>query len=212
MLSSIQNEEERLREAYRQVIKVTMLVTFACMLGLAAVAKPLLVLLIGEKWLPAVYFLQIICFAGILYPLHAINLNILQVKGRSDLFLKLEIIKKIIATVPIMIGIFWGIELMLWGSVCTSFIAFFLNSYYSAPLIGYPTLSQVKDVAPTFCISLVVAAVMWSLLLLPVSYYVMLPLQCVVGLLLAFLIYERAKLPEYMEIRQLLLSVLKKRL
>ena len=212
VLSSIQNEEDRLREAYRRVIKVTMLVAFACMLGLAAVAKPLLVLLIGEKWLPAVYFLQIICFSGMLYPLHAINLNILQVKGRSDLFLKLEIIKKIIATVPIVIGIFWGIELMLWGSVCTSFIAFFLNSYYSASLIGYPTLRQIKDVAPTFGISFAVAAVMWSLSLLPISYYVMLPLQCVVGLLLAFLIYERTKLPEYMEIRQLLFGVLRKRL
>ena len=212
LLSPIQNEETRLREAYRRVIKVTMLVTFACMLGLAAVAKPLLVLLIGEKWLPAVYFLQIICFSGMLYPLHAINLNILQVKGRSDLFLKLEIIKKIIATVPIVIGIFWGIELMLWGSVCSSFIAFFLNSYYSAPLIGYPTSRQIKDVTPTLGISFGVAAVMWSLSLLSISYYVMLPLQCVVGLLLAFLIYERTKLPEYMEIRQLLLSVLRKRL
>ena len=211
VLSSIQNEEDRLREAYRRVVKVTMLVAFACMLGLAAVAKPLLILLIGEKWLPAVYFLQIICFSGMLYPLHAINLNILQVKGRSDLFLKLEIIKKIIATVPIVIGIFWGIELMLWGSVCTSFIAFFLNSYYSASLIGYPTLRQIKDVAPTFGISFAVAAVMWSLSLLPISYYVMLPLQCVVGLLLAFLIYERTKLPEYMEIRQLLLGFIRNR-
>ena len=96
VLSSIQEEPERLREAYQKVIKITMLITFACMLGLAAVAKPLILILIGEKWLPAVYFLQIICFSGMLYPLHAINLNILQVKGRSDLFLKLEIIKKII--------------------------------------------------------------------------------------------------------------------
>jgi len=212
VLSSIQNEDMRLREAYRRVIKVTMLVTFACMLGLAAVAEPLLVLLIGEKWLPAVYFLQIICFAGMLYPLHAINLNILQVKGRSDLFLKLEIIKKIIATIPIVIGIFWGIELMLWGSVVASFIAFFLNSYYSAPLIGYPTLLQIKDVMPTFAISFGVSVVMWSISLLPVSYYVMFPLQCVVGFLLAYFIYERTKLPEYMEIKEMLFSVLKKRL
>lgn len=70
-----------------------MLVTFACMLGLAAMAKPLIIILIGEKWLPAAGYLQIICFSGMLYPLHAINLNILKVKGRSDLFLKLEIIK-----------------------------------------------------------------------------------------------------------------------
>ena len=128
VLSSIQEEPERLREAYRKVIKITMLITFACMLGLAAVAKPLILILIGEKWLPAVYFLQIICFSGMLYPLHAINLNILQVKGRSDLFLKLEIIKKIIAVGPIVVGIAYGIECMLWGSVLTSFIAYFLNS------------------------------------------------------------------------------------
>lgn len=206
VLSSIQNEEDRLREAYRRVIKVTMLVTFACMLGLAAVAKPLLVILIGEKWLPAVYFLQIICFSGMLYPLHAINLNILQVKGRSDLFLKLEIIKKIIATIPIVIGIFWGIELMLWGSVCTSFIAFFLNSYYSAPLIGYPTLQQIKDVVPTFCVSLGVAVLMWSFSLLPLSYYIMFLLQFSVGIIAFILIYEWLRLSEYMEVRRLLLQ------
>ena len=109
VLSSIQNEPDRLRDAYRRVIKTTMLLTFACMLGLAAVARPLIVLLIGEKWLPAVGYLQILCFAGMLYPLHAINLNILQVKGRSDLFLRLEIIKKVIGTLPIVLGIFYGI-------------------------------------------------------------------------------------------------------
>ena len=153
VLSSIQEEPERLREGYRKVIKITMLITFACMLGLAAVAKPLILILIGEKWLPAVYFLQIICFSGMLYPLHAINLNILQVKGRSDLFLKLEIIKKIIAVGPIVVGIVYGIEYMLWGGVLTSFIAYFLNSYYSANLINYPTSEQIKDILPTFLIS-----------------------------------------------------------
>lgn len=210
VLSSIQNEPERLLGAYRRVIKTTMLITFACMLGLAAVAKPLIVILIGEKWLPAVYFLQIICFSGMLYPLHAINLNILQVKGRSDLFLKLEIIKKIIAVIPIAIGIFYGIEFMLWGSVCTSFVAFFLNSYYSADLIGYPTLRQIKDVLPTFLVSLIVAGIMWGLSFLPLSYYIILPLQLIVGVLLAFLIYERIRLPEYMEIRGMALSIFRK--
>lgn len=72
VLSSIQEEPERLREAYRRVIKSTMLVAFACMLGLAAIAKPLIIILIGEKWLPAVAFLQIICFSGMLFPLHAL--------------------------------------------------------------------------------------------------------------------------------------------
>lgn len=128
VLSTIQDESERLREAYRKIIKATMLITFACMLGLAAVAKPLIIILIGEKWLPAVYFLQIICFAGMLYPLHAINLNILQVKGRSDIFLKLEVTKKVIGVFPIIIGVFGGIEYMLWGGVFVSFISSMLLS------------------------------------------------------------------------------------
>ena len=211
VLSSIQEEPERLREAYRKVIKITMLITFACMLGLAAVAKPLILILIGEKWLPAVYFLQIICFSGMLYPLHAINLNILQVKGRSDLFLKLEIIKKIIAVGPIVVGIVYGIECMLWGGVLISFIAYFLNSYYSANLINYPTSEQIKDILPTFLTSFVVAVFMWSVSFLNISVYTLLPIQLLVGISLALFIYERLHLDEYLEIKQLVLSALKRR-
>ena len=196
VLSSIQEEPERLREAYRQIIKTTMLVTFACMLGLAAVAKPLIIILIGEKWL---------------YPLHAINLNILQVKGRSDLFLKLEIIKKTIAVFPILIGIFYGIEYMLWGSVLTSFIAYFLNSYYSADLIRYSTIEQIRDVLPVFTVSFTIAAVMWLFSLLDISVYIQLPTQIIVGLTLAFAVYERLRLPEYLEVKRLGLSALHKK-
>lgn len=211
VLSSIQEEPERLREAYRKVIKITMLITFACMLGLAAVAKPLIIILIGEKWLSAVYFLQIICFSGMLYPLHAINLNILQVKGRSDLFLKLEIIKKIIAVGPIVIGIFCGIEYMLWGSVITSFIAYFLNSYYSASLIDYPTGKQIKDILPAFVVSLVVAFVMWGLSHWNIPVYALLFIQISVGVFLALIIYEKLHLDEYLEIKQLVLSALRRK-
>lgn len=211
VLSSIQNEPERLREAYRKVIKSTMLISFACMLGLAAVARPLILILIDEKWLPAVGFLQIICFSGMLYPLHAINLNILQVKGRSDLFLRLEIIKKIIAVGPLVLGVLFSIEYMLWGSVCTSLIAYFLNSYYSADLINYPTKEQIKDILPTFLVSFVTAAAMWSLTLLSLSNWLLLPLQCSLGIALAVLIYECLHLPEYVEVKQLAFSILRRK-
>ena len=205
VLSSIQNEPERLREAYRKVIKSTMLISFACMLGLAAVARPLIIILIGEKWLPAVGFLQIICFSGMLYP------NILQVKGRSDLFLRLEIIKKIIAVGPLVLGVLFSIEYMLWGSVCTSLIAYFLNSYYSADLINYPTKEQIKDILPTFLVSFVTAAAMWSLTLLSLSNWLLLPLQCSLGIALAVLIYECLHLPEYVEVKQLAFSILRRK-
>lgn len=211
VLSSIQDEPERLRDAYRKVIKSTMLISFACMLGLAAVARPLIIILIGEKWLPAVGFLQIICFSGMLYPLHAINLNILQVKGRSDLFLRLEIIKKIIAVGPLVLGVMFSIEYMLWGSVCTSLIAYFLNSYYSADLIDYPTKEQIMDILPTFLVSFVTATVMWSLTLLSLSNWLLLPLQCLLGIALAVFIYECLHLPEYVEVKQLAFSILRRK-
>jgi len=210
VLSSIQNEDERLLAAYRKVIKSTMLVTFACMLGMAAVAKPMIVILIGEKWLPAATYLQIMCFAGMLYPLHAINLNILQVKGRSDLFLKLEIIKKAIAVFPILFGIFLGIEYLLLAQVITSFIAFFLNSRYAEPLINYPTLQQIKDIFPTFTISLITATVMWGFSFLPWPNGWILSLQISVGLCVAFLLYEKSNLSEYHEIKEIALSVIKR--
>ncbi len=211
VLSSIQEDSERLREAYRKIIKITMLVTFACMLGLAAIAKSLVLILIGEKWLPAVHFLQILCFSGMLYPLHAINLNILQVKGRSDLFLKLEIVKKVIGVIPIAIGIFWGIECMLWGGVITSFIAYFLNSYYSANLISYSAKEQIKDIFPTFLVSFIVAIVMWGLSFWNISFYALLPIQILIGILLTLFIYEKLCLDEYLEVKRLTISALKRK-
>lgn len=211
VLSSIQNDPKRLKDAYRRIIKTTMLITFTCMIGLAAIAKPLIIVLIGEKWLQAVYFLQIVCFAGMLYPLHAINLNILQVKGRSDLFLNLEIIKKIIAVGPIVVGVFCGIEYMLWGSVLTSFISFFLNSYYSADLINYPTWQQIKDILPALLVSGITALAMWSLTLVDMSMCFLLLLQCLLGLILSTFIYERLRLEEYLEVKRIILSLLNRK-
>lgn len=211
VLSSIQEDSERLREAYRKVIKTTMLITFACMLGLAAVSKSLILILIGEKWLLSVYFLQIICFSGMLYPLHAINLNMIQVRGHSNLILKLEVVKKIIAIVPVVIGVFCGIEYMLWGSVLTSFIAYFLNSCYSAELINYSVTEQLKDILPTFTISFIVASLMWCVSLLDWSVYLLFPIQLLLGVLLAILIYEKTNLPEYLELKNLGISLLKRK-
>ncbi|WP_322933481.1 lipopolysaccharide biosynthesis protein [Bacteroides sp. CG01] len=211
VLSSIQEENVRLRNAYQRIIKTTMLVTFICMLGLAAIAKPLIILLIGEKWLPAVQFLQIICFSGMLYPLHALNLNILQVKGRSDLCLKLEIIKKLILILPIIAGICWDIEYMLWSSVFISFVAYLLNSYYSSGLISYSTLSQIKDILPSFLIAFCVSGCIWSVTLLDLSNWLLLLTQLLVATVLYFVILEKLCLEEYMELRQLTLSFLRRK-
>lgn len=211
VLSSISDDSQRLYNAYRKIIKSTMLISFGCLLGLSAISKPLIIILIGEKWIEASEYLQIICFTGMLYPLHAINLNILQVKGRSDIFLKLEIIKKIIAIIPIVMGIFYGIKIMLILGVINSFIALWINGFYSAKLINYSIYDQIKDILPTFLISFIVAIIMYIISIFPISVYCLLPLQLIVGIVLAIIIYEKFKLDEYIEIKQIFLSVIKKK-
>jgi teichuronic acid exporter len=209
-LSAIQDDKERLREGYRRIIKSTMLVSFAGCLTLAAMAKPLIVLMIGEKWLPCVEYMQIICFAAMLYPLQAINLNILQVLGRSDLFLWLEILKKIIGVIPIVIGIFLGIKVMLWGSVVASFISYFLNSYYSARFVNYSTWQQIRDILPTFIVSAIVTSIIWPMTLLNIPLFILLIIQCIVCFFLYYLILEKLQLSEYIEVKGIASNLLKR--
>ena len=210
VLSSLQDDKERMKEGYRRVIKVTMLVTFVLMLGLAAISKPMIQVLVGDQWLVAAGFLPIICLRMMLYPLHALNLNMLQVQGRSDLFLKLEIIKKCVAVIPITLGIFVGIYWMIWGSVFTSMFAYYLNSYYSGKFLNYSILTQIKDILPSFGIAVVMAIVTYALSLLPLSPFILLPMQVMAGAGITVALCERFKRPEYLEIRSMALSVLRK--
>lgn len=158
--SKIQDDNVKLREGFRKLIKLMVFINFPLMLGLAVVAEPLLVLILGEKWLPSVPYFQLLCIAGMIYTLHASNLNILKVKGRSDLFLYLEIIKKTIVVIAIFIGLNWGIIGLIVGQICTSFISFFINAFYTGKLIYYTIPNQLKDISQTFFISLGMVAFM----------------------------------------------------
>lgn len=210
-LSKIQDEKERLKQAYRKVIKSTMLVTFPCMLGLAAAAEPMVRVLIGDQWLPCVPYLQIICFSGMLYPLHALNLNMLQVKGRSDVYLILEIVKKTIAVGPILLGIFINIYWMLIGSVFTGFIAYYLNGHFSGREIDYPCREQLRDIIPSFLLSMMMAVVVFLITFVKISVFVVFPLQLIIGFAMMIGLYELFKLEEYFELKKIVLGYLKGR-
>ena len=210
VLSSIQDDRLRLKSAYQRVIKTTMLPTFVLMLGVAAVAKPMVIVLIGEQWLPCVPLLQIICTFKMLYPLHAINLNMLQVQGRSDLFLKLEIIKKIIAVGPLLLGIFVDIYLMLAGSLVTSLIAYYLNAYYSGPFLNYSIKEQIKDILPSFGVAVAMAVPVFAISFIPMNPFLLLPLQIVVGAVITIGICEATKLPEYLELKGIAMPIINK--
>ena len=204
VLSDIQDDRSRMLSAYRRIIKTTMFLTAVSMLFLGAISEPLLYCLIGPKWMEAATYLPLICIAGTLYPLHAINLNMLQVQGRSDLFLGLEIVKKIIALAPLFVGAFIGIMPMLWVNLIVGVIAFFLNSYFSGKFIGYSSWMQLKDVAPSYGVASVVALSIFFLKYLPISYWIILPLQLLLGASVFLVMCKTTKLEEYRETKELL--------
>lgn len=162
VLSSIQNEDDRLAVNYRKMLKLSAFIIFPLMAGLSAVADPLIRVILTDKWSGAIIFLQIICFALMWYPVHAINLNLLQVKGRSDLFLRLEIIKKIIGVATLCITIPLGLVAMCVGRIVTSLIALVINTYYTGKLINVGYFLQMKDLMPIFVNSLIMAVLCYA--------------------------------------------------
>ncbi len=162
VLSSIQDDTERLAEAYRKYIRLSSFIIFPLMMGLAALAKPVVALLLTEKWLGVVALLQILCFDWMFDHLSIINLNLLYVKGRSDLALRLEIVKKVIATTILFSSIPFGLIGMCWGRVLYSLIAVYLNTYYTKSLIGLSLRNQIRDIIPYWLLALGMGGVvMW---------------------------------------------------
>lgn len=209
-LSEVQDDKQRMVAAYRKIIKTSMFVTAVCMISLGAVAEPFIYCLIGDQWHQAATFLPLICVSMSLYPLHAINLDMLQVQGRSDIFLVLEIVKKIIGIGPLCLGIFIDIYWMLAGSIVTGIISFFLNSYYTGRNLGYSSWQQLKDIAPSYLIAGVIALSVYFLKFLPLSFWFVLPLQILVGTSVFFLICHSFNVQEFTEIKEIAESYLKK--
>lgn len=153
VLTNLQDDKQRLLAAYSRYIKMVAFFVFPLLMGLCGVAKPLILFLITEKWASSIIILQILCFAYMWNGIIRLNLNLLHVTGRSDLVLKLEIVKKIVAFVILFISVFWGIIGMCVGRVVYALIAFYMNTYYTKKLFNYGFLMQVKEIAPTFFLS-----------------------------------------------------------
>lgn len=210
VLSNIQDDRQRMVSAYRRIIKVTMFVTATGMFFLAAISEPMLYCLIGPQWHEASTYLPLICLNSTLYPLHAINLNMLQVQGRSDLFLGLEVVKKLIGLIPLAVCVFWGIMPMLYVNLAVGVVAYFLNSYYSGRLIGYSSWMQVKDIAPSCLVAAIVAVSVYFVKYIPASYWVILPLQIIMGAVVFMVLCQLTRTSEYIEMKTMLAPYLRK--
>lgn len=200
VLAKVQDDEKRLESIYRRMIRTSCFIIFPIMIGMSAVAKPLTFVTIGEKWDFSASLLQILCFSMMWYPVHSINLNLLKVKGRSDLFLKIEIIKKIIGICILCISVPLGIVAMCYFNILSSMIALFINTYYTGKLINVGYLKQMRDIAPTLILSMV----MWGVVLFIIQFIPNIYIQLIVGIIVGAAVYIASsyffKFPELKEV------------
>lgn len=185
VLSSIQNEDERLAKNYRKILKLSAFLVFPMMLMLSAIANPLVRILLTDKWIGCVILLQIVCFQMMWYPIHAINLNLLTVKGRSDLFFRLEIFKKIMGVCIMFITIPHGIIWMVSGGIVSSMLSLIINTYYTGKLINVGYFKQMGDLLPIFGVSFI----MWLIVHAIISLSSNLCCQLVLGISLGAIVY-----------------------
>lgn len=181
VLAEVQDDRQALQSVYRRLIRLSAYVVFPLMMGIAALARPLVICLITEKWSQSILYLQIVCFALMWYPVHSLNLNLLQVKGRSDLFLRLEIIKKVIGLTTLFITVPIGLVAMCIGQVFVSLISLVINTHYTGKMIDVGFLKQMKDILPSLLYSVSMGAVIWFCIKLVPILWVQLAVGIAVG-------------------------------
>jgi len=183
VLSEQQSETERMKTTMRTSVMLSSFVVVPMMAGLAAVAEPMIRLLLTDKWLPCVPFLQLCCIDFALYPIHTSNLSAINAKGRSDIFLKLEIIKKAYGMAILLVSVlcFDSVMAIAWGGVVSSLVSAAINAHPNKELISYGYLEQMHDILPTILLSLVMFAVVYAMNALALPTVLLLVLQVLAG-------------------------------
>lgn len=211
VLASIQDEPQRLIDAYRKIFSSINFIVWVALFVLAAIAEPLIITLIGEQWIESVIFLQLLCFVGVFYPIHALTRNILYVYGRSGLAFRLEIFTKTLAIPAIITGVFFGIKYMIIAMIVGGFFEFLVKAYYSGKFVNYSLISQIKDLASTFFLATTIGIALYT-----VSFFsnkapiITLIIQLSIGLVLTIGLAELFKLREYLFIKEVAISQLQK--
>jgi O-antigen/teichoic acid export membrane protein len=145
-LSTLQDDNVALKQKFRQIMQLMMFLIAPIMAILAGLAPTLFALLFDEKWAPAAIYLQLLCAVGVMYPLHALNVNLLNVKGRSDLVLKIGLVKKAVSLGLLFLAIPYGVVGIICSQLLASYLALLPNTYFSSRLVGYSLFEQIADV------------------------------------------------------------------
>jgi len=157
------DDRPRLARGVRSTLTAVMMLNIPALIGMAVVADPLVRTLFGQKWVSSILFLRILCFAGVLWPLHVINLNVLMAQGRSNLFFRIEVTKTAIGIVALTAASLHSLLAIALSYVAVGFVGFLLNAYYTGVFLGYGAARQMLDVLPYVAVSLLMAACIWPI-------------------------------------------------
>lgn len=200
VFSQIQDDPVRLKRSLRKAMTMLALVHFPIMFGLALVAEPLVHVLLSAKWAESIPWLQLLCVVGATYPFQALLLNTLKAKGRSDLFFRLEVLKRILTVIAIVITYRWGIEGMIWGQIVLTTVSYYLNSYYVVRLVHYSLKEQLADLAPYAAVSALMGLAVYPVRFVPFPGYGLLLLaEVLLGILLYTGLSRLSRLPAFLE-------------
>ena len=203
-LSKIQDDVPKMISYYRKMINTSAFVIFPLMILMAELARPLVILMITAKWEACIILLQLMCFSKMWYSVHALNLNILLVKGRSDLFFRLEIIKKVVGLTAISCALPFGLVTFCAVNIFVSIISIYINSWYTGRMYDFGFVKQMKDLAPILILSILTFLTVFALTFVISNMWIQLIVGGVIGLSIyiggAFIF----KFPELKEVRYLL--------
>jgi O-antigen/teichoic acid export membrane protein len=210
IMSSLQNEPERQVRVFRRVMRLTILLAGSLVMGLIGCADAMIEVLIGAKWLPAAEYLRIVGLSGLFLPLILVSVNIFNANGNSDKTLILEIIKIALAAIPIALGIFFDIKMLLWGMVAVTFATYLIHAAFIAKEIDYPVWMQLKDILPFIAAAFAMSLGVYAIGLINLAPLPLLAIQVISGFLMLLFIYEVIyKAEEYTDIKGVLLKVLR---
>ena len=181
VLSSEQDRIDRVKAMTRRSISISSYVLFPMLIGLAVCAEPIIRLLLTEKWLSSVFYMRMFCITYAFYPLISTNGEAIKAIGRSDLFFKLEVLKKICGIIALLATMFISVKAMALSLLITCFTSQIINSWPNKKLLNYSYFEQVKDIAPSILLSLFMGVIVFLMGKLPINYVILLLLQVITG-------------------------------
>jgi O-antigen/teichoic acid export membrane protein len=213
IFSQLQDEPERLKSFALKIIKMTMYVNICSMIGLFVISENLVSGILGSKWNDSVIYIQLLCISGLIYPLHPINLNLITALGRSGLFLKLEVIKKLFAVPVITLGIFLGVKAMIIAMIVSSFVSLYINSFYSKKLANLGLKEQLTSISNSFIIGIIMGLGVFVFGLLlegKISNILLLSIQIITGIFIVVLLSRLFNIKEFIELQSLVRQYVRK--